>query len=190
VSKEPGTRVVRYETIIATLVGVSALFVSGYTAYVQRQQVRAAVWPILVFSTSNEPVIRFTLANKGVGPAIIRHVTVAVDGQPVRDWHDVLQKFLGPGTHHMTQTTIGGHVLAAGETMEALIPGDDENHPLAFEKRGPLFDALDNGRRRVAIDICYCSTLGECWILHNGPDGNSTTETRTCPGKSSTTFEQ
>src|SRR5205085_10604439 len=164
--------------------GVSALFVSAYTAYVQRQQVRAAVWPILVFSTSNEPVIRFTLGNKGVGPAIIRHVTVTVDGQSMPNWSAVLQKLLGPGTHHMSQTTIGGHVLAAGETIEVLIPHDDENHPLAFEKRGQLFEALDRERRRVAIDICYCSTLGECWTLHSGPDGSSTTETRSCPAPS------
>ena len=37
----------RYGAIIATLVGFCALCVSGYTAYMQRQQVRAAVWPIL-----------------------------------------------------------------------------------------------------------------------------------------------
>jgi hypothetical protein len=37
----------RYDAIIATLVGFCALCVSGYTAYMQRQQVRAAVWPIL-----------------------------------------------------------------------------------------------------------------------------------------------
>src|ERR1043165_8879381 len=81
------TRELRYETIIATLVGVSALFVSAYTAYVQRQQVRAAVWPILEYSTSNDPKIRFTLDNKGVGPAIVRHVVVRVDGEPVRNWN-------------------------------------------------------------------------------------------------------
>jgi hypothetical protein len=79
VRTDPGRREIRYETIIATLVGVSALFVSGYTAYVQRQQVRAAVWPILEYGTSSEPKIRFTLDNKGGGPAIIRNVIVRVD---------------------------------------------------------------------------------------------------------------
>jgi hypothetical protein len=42
----------------------------------QRQQVRAMVWPILEFDSSNAPDIHFTLANKGVGPAIIRNVIV------------------------------------------------------------------------------------------------------------------
>ena len=85
VPKEEETRgAFRYGAVVATLVGVCALFVSGYTAYVQRQQVRAAVWPILEFESSNTPDIHFTLSNKGVGPAIIRHVTVTVDGKPVK----------------------------------------------------------------------------------------------------------
>jgi hypothetical protein len=79
------------------------LCVSAYTAYVQRQQVRAAVWPILEFDSGNGP-IHFTLANKGVGPAIIRHVIVMVDGQPVRNWKEALQKMLGPGEHLFSES--------------------------------------------------------------------------------------
>jgi hypothetical protein len=46
-------RASRYDAVIATLVGLCALCVSAYTACVQRQQVRAAVWPILEFDSSN-----------------------------------------------------------------------------------------------------------------------------------------
>ena len=34
--------------IVAALIGFLALLVSGYTAYIQRQQVRAQVWPYLL----------------------------------------------------------------------------------------------------------------------------------------------
>ena len=88
----------RYDAIIATLVGLCGLCVSGYTAYMQRQQVRGAVWPILQFDHSNGP-IQFTLANKGVGPAIIKNVIVKVDDQPVKNWAEGLEKILGPGYH-------------------------------------------------------------------------------------------
>ena len=97
-------RASRYDAIIATLVGLCALCVSAYTAHVQRQQVRAAVWPILEFDTSNAPDIHFTLANKGVGPAIIRHVIVRVDGQPVRNWKEALGRILGPGEHLLSES--------------------------------------------------------------------------------------
>ncbi|HKP04808.1 MAG TPA: hypothetical protein VJU77_15755 [Chthoniobacterales bacterium] len=189
-SNESATRVVRYETIIATLVGVSALFVSGYTAYVQRQQVRAAVWPILEYNTSNEPQIKFVVENKGVGPAIVRHVLMKVDGQPVRTWTEAFVKLMGPGRYLFSLSTVSSHVFAAGESMDILVPHGSDGGPLTLEKDAALRTALDKERFRVEMEICYCSTLGECWILRSGPAGTSTTETRTCPAKSGSTFQQ
>src|SRR5213594_4657394 len=101
-------RASRYDAVIATFVGFLALCVSGYTAYMQRQQVRAAVWPILEFDSSNAPDIHFTLANKGVGPAIIRNVIVRVDGQPVRNWKEALERIVGPGEHPGSEMDMSG----------------------------------------------------------------------------------
>src|ERR1044071_3116047 len=119
----------RYDAAIATFVGVLALCVSGYTAYMQRQQVRAAVWPILQFDSSNGPV-QLTLSNKGVGPAIIRQVIVRVDDQAVRNWHEVYARLVGEATPHYSEADMNGRVLAAGETMAVWAPQDPENKPL------------------------------------------------------------
>jgi hypothetical protein len=174
-----------------TLIGVSALFVSGYTAYVQRQQVRAAVWPILEYGTSNEPRIRFTVDNKGVGPAIIRSVVVRVDGEPVRTWQEALQKLLGPGEYKFTMSSISGHTFSAGESMDLMVPHNFDGTPLANDKSNPLWTALNKERGRVAIEICYSSTLGDCWTLRHDVNGKSTTiETRRCADTSATAFEQ
>src|SRR4029450_13908394 len=94
----------RYDAVIATFVGLCALCVSGYTAYMQRQQVRAAVWPILEFDSSNHPEIPFIPANKGGGPGIIRHIVVKVDRQPVVDWPEALRKLVGPGEHPYSES--------------------------------------------------------------------------------------
>jgi hypothetical protein len=181
----------RYDAVIATLVGVCALFVSGYTAYMQRQQVRAAVWPILEFDNSNEPDIHFTLSNKGVGPAIIRHVIVKVDEQPVLNWKDVLDKLLGPGVHYLSESDMSNHVLSAGESMTLLTPHDLNGSPLVFDRSNPLWVEMNKARARVAVEICYCSTLGECWTLRSGgAKSATTTETRRCPSPSADTFQQ
>jgi hypothetical protein len=182
----------RYDAVIATFVGVCAPCVSGYTAHVQRQQVRAAVWPILEFDSSNDPDIHFTLSNKGVGPAIIRHVIVTIDGQPVRDWQQVLQKMLGPGIHHFSESRMNDHVLSAGESIQICTPGDADGKPLtSADKSNPLWIKMDKDRARVAVEICYCSTLGECWTLRSGAmGGSSTTETRHFPSRSATSFQQ
>jgi len=173
------------------LIGLFALCVSGYTAYMQRQQVRAAVWPILEFDTSNGPMIRFTVDNKGVGPAIIRRVVVTVDGQPVQDWKEVLDKLIGPGMHKFSESGLSGHVYSAGESVDVLIPHDSEGNPLTIEKSDPLWTQLNKERFRVAVEICYCSTLGECWTLRSGGKaGISTTEASNCKGNSGTDFQQ
>jgi len=183
-------RASRYDAIIATLVGLCALCVSAYTAYVQRQQVRAAVWPILEFDSSNAPDIHFTLANKGVGPAIIRHVIVKVDGQPVRNWREVVEKILGPG-HLASESDMSGFVFAAGESRTVFTPRDAENNPLNFDKSNPLWVKLNKDRFRVTVEICYCSTLGECWTLRaGGMTPGTTTETRRCQTPSDITFQQ
>jgi hypothetical protein len=190
VPTEEGAGVRRYETIVVTLIGVSALFVSGYTAYVQRQQVRAAVWPILEYGTSNEPRIRFTLDNKGVGPAIIRNVIVKVDGEPVRNWQAAFQKLLGPGEMKFTMSSMKNHVMAAGESMDVIVPHNYDGTPLATDKSNALWTALNKERGRIGIEICYSSTLGDCWTLRRDATGSSITETRTCPENSATSFEQ
>jgi hypothetical protein len=191
VPKEKETRAAtRYETVIATFIALLAVCVAGYTAYMQRQQVRAAVWPILEFDSGNGP-IRFTLTNKGVGPAIIKHVILKVDDQPVKNWAEVLEKILGPGYHPGEESDMSGRVFAAGESMNVFTPHDEAQNPIPFDKSNPLWAKLDKGRGRVTVEICYCSTLGECWTLGGGGMiPSTTTQTRHCPTPSGITFQQ
>jgi hypothetical protein len=88
-------RASRYEAIIATLVGLCALCVSAYTAYVQRQQVRAAVWPILEFDSSNARDIHFTLANKGAETGDYPACHCNGRWPAVRNWTEALEKNTG-----------------------------------------------------------------------------------------------
>jgi hypothetical protein len=181
----------RYETVVATLVGLCALAVSAYTAWIQRQQVRAQVWPILEYDTGNQPNIRLTLTNKGIGPALIRHTVVTADGVPVQGWAAALQKLLGAGAPVFGQETINNRVLSAGEKIDVMVPLDPSHAPLTYDKSGPLGEQLNRARWRIGVEVCYCSTLGDCWTLHNDWKAPPTTvETRRCPAPSAITFLQ
>ena len=181
----------RYEAVIATLIGLLAVCVSAYTAYMQRQQVRAAVWPILEFDSGNAPDIHFTLANKGVGPAIIRHVVVKVDDQPMKNWREAMEKLLGPGEHLFSESDMNGYVLAPNESRTVFTARDQANNPLNFDKSNPLWVTMNKERARVTAEICYCSTLGECWTLRaGGLKPGTTTESRHCPTRADITFQQ
>lgn len=157
-----GKREVRWDAlaaVIASLVGFLALLVAGYTAYIERytaeiqtKQVQAQVWPWLAAGNNdNEGSIEVT--NKGVGPAIVRSAQVLVDGKPQPDWLHVL-KALGT-VHTYSQATLNPNVFAPGETVPVIQFADKEDYK-QFKAAAVTHLTL--------IDICYCSTLGECWM--------------------------
>lgn len=145
--------------IIASLVGFLALIVAGYTAYVQRytaniqrQQVSAQVWPYLI-SGNNDLTQALVVNNKGVGPAIIHSVQIRVDGKPQADWNRVLAA-LGLPPHQFILTSINHEVLSPGEEMQ-IIRFPDKDLWQRFSAAA---------MNRMSMDICFCSTLGECWV--------------------------
>jgi hypothetical protein len=180
----------RLDAIVATFVGILALAVSAYTAHIQRQQVRAQVLPILEFATGNVPELRVFIANKGVGPAIVKDVKITVDDTPERDWKSAMQRLLGPGQHNHFQSTINGRVIAAGESIEIFAPRLPGGAPLPYGEPNSEGDRFNQGRDRLGIEICYCSTLNDCWTLTDGNHRDPiTTETARC-SRSAASFRQ
>lgn len=149
-------REIRYDAVaavIAALVGMLALAVAAYTAYIQRQQVSAQVWPYLMWANSDNQM-EFMWINKGVGPAIVKTAQVLVDGKPQRDWTAVMRSLrLDP--MKFGQSTFNGNVLSAGETLDWL----------KFMDHASFQRFRDAGRRsKLVFKVCYCSTLGDCWV--------------------------
>lgn len=140
--------------IIAALVGLLALIVSGYTAYVQRQQVRAQVWPYLQFEFSTV-LAHLEWRNQGMGPAIVHSVQAFVGGKPQHDWHE-LKHSLAVDDLHFTTSSMNGTVLTPGQTLEWI----------RFQDEADFARFFDAGKRmKFRYRICYCSTLDECWLF-------------------------
>lgn len=141
--------------IVASAIGLLALLVSGYTAYVQRQQVRAQVWPYATIAYQDQER-RLSIFNKGVGPAMLQTVRVTVDGKPYRNWAAALSALGLPGVEH-GHSTVSETVLSPGESLAVLIFEDPSDYA-RFRK------AMDAHGR---MDFCYCSTLEECWVFED-----------------------
>lgn len=141
--------------IVASAIGLLALLVSGYTAYVQRQQVRAQVWPHATIAYQDQER-RLSIFNKGVGPAMLRTVRVTIDGKPHRDWASALAALglSGAGYGH---STVSETVLSPGESLPVIVFDD----PAIYAR----FRQGMNARGRM--DFCYCSTLEECWTFED-----------------------
>jgi hypothetical protein len=147
-----------YTAGVATLIGLLALLVSGYTAYVQRQQLRAQVWPHLTIATNNvPPEIGLHVINSGTGPARIVAVRVTVDHHPAVRWEDA-QKAMGVNPEGIIQSQLSNTVLPAGKDMTILRPFDEATTPRF------VADFLGS-KHDLTIAVYYCSVLDECWLV-------------------------
>ena len=143
--------------VIASFIGLLALGVSGYTAYVQRQQLRAQVWPHLALSHANTGSVAMFVTNQGTGPAQKIMMRVVVDGVAVTHWSDV-QKAAGYSVGEgVIISQINGSVIPAGKQIAILRPNDQERSLTRF------LELLPGGRHAVEVTLCYCSVLHECW---------------------------
>ncbi len=162
--------------IASGFVGALALATSTYNVYLQRQQVRAQVWPhVLVRTDFSNALFTITLINRGVGPAEVGRVRVTVDGKRADDWFGAEKMILRRPDFDVWSAgvePVEGQVLSPGEELLTLKVGN------ARDAR-EMFANMD----RLSTEVCYCSTLGECWIYSekSALDPSTTTSVASCP---------
>lgn len=162
-----------WAAVIASLIGLLALCVSGYTAWLQRQQVRAQVWPLLEtgISPSNRQML---LMNKGVGPARVGGLQLFVDGKAQHDWDSAMRSLGLQDMKMPPYSTANGIVVSSGERLQqlAFLDADD-------------FARFEAQYRRIDLKICYCSALDECWVLDEriAEKDRQRIEVAQCPAK-------
>jgi hypothetical protein len=152
--------------VIASFIGLLALAVSGYTAYVQRaqlraqgEQLRAQVWPRLEIDfTDNDSDLSWHVVNQGTGPALVKAVRVMVGDALVTSWaraKKVVGYVDGEGA---TVSSITQSVLPAGRDVVIVRAGQDPPSRKRFR------DLLSGGKHALKVTICYCSVLNDCWV--------------------------
>ena len=160
--------------IVASLVGLLALLVAGYTAYVERQQVRAQVWPYLQMSRSNAAGhFEIDAYNRGVGPVIVKSVQVQAGDKPVNGWNALFE---------VTGFKPAGAVLTSTLNQTVIAPGGQVRW-VVFDNRADVeeFTRVSDAHHVVAR-ICYASTLGQTWLVVVAPDVSLTPrEVSGCP---------
>lgn len=142
--------------IMAVLVGALALAVSVYTARLQQLQVRAEVWPHLtpIFDSGEQ---RLLLANKGVGPARLMWVSMAVGEQTVTTWAALVQAL------DVSPDALGGYSYSS---LEPQMVGAGEAVPALQFSTSAGWDNFLQARVRgpLRMTLCYCSVLDECRV--------------------------
>jgi hypothetical protein len=151
-------------SLLALAVSIFALAIGAWQTRLMQSQARASVWPHLSIGyTYNSNVddngFIWSIDNNGVGPARIESVAVALDGRPMKSWHDVLVALGFHGEMHVSTTSFSGDVIPPSLNRETAISAIRINQADAAS-------TFKNAVARFTMDICYCSVYDDCWVAH------------------------
>lgn len=141
---------------------------------VLQEQLGAQVWPyISVDEGIRSDTVDIRFPNDGLGPAILRSLSAAVDGTPRSGFIEILHALLGP---HLVERKPHGEKL--GLTIDIGDPGSvirsgESNFGFTFTSKhfAPL---LFKRSRRLKFRVCYCSIVpGKCWLRDYAATGEA-----------------
>ena len=145
-------------TLLALVISVSALFVSIYEANLMKAQQKAMVWPHLVVDKMyNSDGFSFIARNNGIGPALVKSIEYRYDGEPKRNYSE-LMKAINPNF------SLDYGVIKIGVLHNTVMKAGEErllfNMPWTDETR-----ELSKYMNNVIVKVNYCSVLEDCWIF-------------------------
>lgn len=139
----------------AFFVSVSSLFIYIYQSKIMAEQQQVAAWPYVEWYTSNLEGYKLTVQNKGIGPAIVRKVSLKVDGKKLEGNGALIEAVMGNRDLRWINSELMNRVLSANETTTILtIPDPEQARDYQRRLAGRTFE----------LDITYCSIYGRCWI--------------------------
>lgn len=163
---------------ISLLIGISAIFLSASALLVSiiqttilKEQQHASVWPYIqatfMFSKGS---YSFGIENKGVGPAIIKHLGYIYKGASYDNTKKMYAALFGESYSGVGfSETNKNYVIKSGEGIEML----SVNRPDSLiNDIIPLWES-----DAVNLTIIYSDVYGNCWKLDNG----ITTRLSSCP---------
>lgn len=176
-------------SVCAMVVSIASLYLAIHHGHVMQEMaeansrmVTATSWPRVSYSTSNvddsgQPsMVRFSLVNKGIGPARIEGMEVDFDGKPVRGVRELVAACCSTGSD-----SPGLAWRLSSANGEILRPGEEKNF-LYIRKVDDkaLWARVNEAQNKVAVKVCYCSVFDECWVMSSGTN-NKADRVKACP---------
>lgn len=164
-------------SVVGLLIAVLALSAALTESAAVRRQTAAAVWPFIQvtvtdFDTGDDAEFMLSFTNSGVGPALVRSVRVAIDGEPMQDWSQAVAKLGGTLNAQVGRNAISNRVLSPGQTVDLITIADAD---LARN-----FQAVVQ-HPDTAITYCYCSIFDECWLANSQSQALDPQQVEMCP---------
>lgn len=176
-------------SVCAMVVSFASLYLAIHHGHVMQEMaeansrmVTATSWPRVSYSTSNvddsgQPsMYRFSLTNKGIGPARIEGMEVSYEGKPVKGVHELLKACCSSTGSSSRLTwrvsTANGEILRPGEEKNFLYINRSADDA--------LWARVNELAGKVGLKVCYCSVFDECWVTQSTAS-NKAERVKACP---------
>jgi hypothetical protein len=151
----------RILSVSAILIGLMTLVVYFIQTRLIIDQQHAGVWPCIEISGSNDfkgtkdkEFFRVNVANKGIGPAIIKKVEIKYKGKVYHELTDVFE--LATQSNKYSHSSLEGRTMASNETVNPI--------EISLSKEGHKFAQLFYNHDSIQTKIYYQSVYGKCFV--------------------------
>ena len=136
------------------------------------KQLGSSLWPYLTFEHSFSPTgLSIGFTNQGLGPALIRSLTILIDKQPLSRLREI-GDLVDPNTR-------GRHISEADLGTGSVIRPSQSYTIISIADRNFSESRAESAMRSTNFQICYCSLLDDCWSLRS--DETEPRSVRACP---------
>jgi len=172
-------------SVVGVFIAVLALYAALTESEAVRQQTSAAVWPFVQLSVADfdsGESAGFTLSftNAGVGPALVHSLRVVIDGEPMRDWAQVVAHLGGTLDEQVGRSSVSDRVLSPDRQIDLISVTDRD-----LARR---FQAVI-GKPETSISYCYCSIFDDCWLADSRTQALDPESVDACPDFGGATFQ-
>lgn len=187
--------------VSVVVISVASLFVAVFQGIVMQRTLEASVVPVIQYGSGNYNLEReewrltLSFTNTGLGPAEVRSFRMFWDGEEILDTSELLVRCCVPDSvpveqraGFVRQAFVDGQLAFLFDSIEGryLAPQESVEYVTALRPDATtqpngrvIWDALDEIRRDIEVEICYCSVFDDCWQARF-PD-QSRERVRQCP---------
>jgi hypothetical protein len=153
----------RIASCSAIFIALLAMGAAIYEARVTREHQEISVWPSLTWYNTNLAKVgdRYNnygtyLKNNGIGPAIIKKITLKYEDKEYANLGQILGKILPNKKDIFSTDKSVVKVILPGREIMLVTTNFTKSEQMKFDELG---------RNNIESEICYCSLYNTCWLL-------------------------
>lgn len=168
--------------VCAILISAASFYATFLQADSAERQVRAMTMPLIQFEhnnydpSQNQRSITLILKNAGIGPAIVRDIDLVYENSPHKVVGRLFKQCCGAEYEEyesaleqkalLKEIDVFDGGIITRPLKDTVIPGQSDYTFLQVypsESSNVFWDKLNQERFKIAIEICYCSLLDDCF---------------------------